>query len=442
MSDDDYDGYSDDFAENDSSSHEHSPASHLQSEDEYQKAPRGHTPDDVIASPKAAEVSPAPSDTPRSATPRSSPPLSRSTTPPTRRSSHHSEGATPPPRPESSSAASTSPSDSKAVKPSATSPRPSASAKTSEAKPKPKPNKKNKSAEKPKERLPEPGSLGDAVLKLNIESEKLSALGELEEADKALRTAYAMLQRTESNTSDETVQRERDVLLAMTLNNLGCLERRRGNNPKALLYLEACLRLERSRGSNSVVTLLNLAAAANAAFDYENGIKYAKEVLKLLPPPSATTDEQSTQGKPGPQSIRSAAKFYLAASRHIEFRAEVEEMEDDSERSEAASEVLELYRKALESTVGDSAGQSEFIRQKCKAARDELKPFVRHRYDGEVPWTSKPNVYRLPGGMAVPPKATAAYCCSQEEMVERAGRKVDPTSHSARSHKDKDTYVC
>jgi tetratricopeptide (TPR) repeat protein len=68
-------------------------------------------------------------------------------------------------------------------------------------------------------------------------------------------------------------------LQSTTLNNLGCLERRRGNLDLALNYLKKSTKIF---GSMSPINLLNMSAICTALQQPEEALKYSKKAVELL----------------------------------------------------------------------------------------------------------------------------------------------------------------
>ena len=81
-------------------------------------------------------------------------------------------------------------------------------------------------------------TLKEKVLQLNSESEQLQQAGKMDEADARLRQAHNLVVSADEEDATKV------ELLAITLNNMGCLEKKRGDLDEALKFLESCAKLE------------------------------------------------------------------------------------------------------------------------------------------------------------------------------------------------------
>jgi tetratricopeptide (TPR) repeat protein len=121
-------------------------------------------------------------------------------------------------------------------------------------------------------------SLKEKVMQLNSESEQLSQAGKLDEADARLRQAHNLVAQADE---DDLAKVE---LLAITLNNIGVLDRKQGNLDEAVKHLEMCASLENKviNFEKKPITQINLASTYLANKEYAASTRAAKAALELL----------------------------------------------------------------------------------------------------------------------------------------------------------------
>jgi tetratricopeptide (TPR) repeat protein/ankyrin repeat protein len=234
------------------------------------------------------------------------------------------------------------------------------------------------------------------VLFLNRQADGMAKVGEVQAAKDALAAAHSLV-----DTISEAA--EKQPLLAMTLNNLGCLHNRCGEYKRAITFLEAAARLEASLCKESAITWLNLTSALLSAAEVHrarDAAGHAQRVADLFQPSLA------------PLVLLQRAKVEAAL---VPGKARA------WEQAEQAQLALERFHEAAACAPKPSSTLDQIIRE----MRDARSQFVKAGY-------LRPEAAKAPAKSQIPtlpkleprkPAPKSIYNTKEEARVRKVARE-------------------